>query len=382
MDEELKRIIEKSRTKIAISHFKMEENMSKNKINKSIFTSIIAACFVIATITGTVFAKDISQFVRGIFGYTSEGVNIAIDNGYVVEVNTEYQNSDGIEIKIESFLIDDYNFDMNFRVKVTDNYDIDEFERADFVDLVIVNENGDFVFDTGILIQGKTEEQIKDAYGGKMPYMGGYSFSKEKINENEFRVTLVASGSSVPFPKSNRLIVDLTEIDSWKWIDESDLELGKEEKIYEGNWHFEIDVPEEQANREEIVYKAVSCNEKNIDLNSITATLSKTAFKIGVPKIKTNKVNFDALHNYDGISIYHMIALQKEYVETSNGKKFETAGSSDGDGGYGLPADEPETIVNYHQTFNLTEYDATDTVTVHIFTNTDEEIIIEFEKEI
>lgn len=380
MDEELNKIIEKSRKKIAISHFKMEKKMNKKKINKSIFASVVAACFIMATITGTVFAKDISNFVRGLFGYTSEGVNIAIDNGYVVEVNTDYLNSNGIEIKIESFLLDDYNFDMNFRVKVTDDYNIDEFERADFTDLVIVNENEDFVFDTGILLQGKTIDEIKESYGGKEPYMGGYSFYSEKINDNECRIILNASGNSVPFPKSNRLIINLNEIDTWAWIDENSIEEGKIEKIYEGNWHFEIDVPQEQANRESIIYKAKSCNESKIDLNSITATLSKTAFKISIPKIKTDKVNFDALHNYDGISIYHMIALQKEYVETSNGKKFEPAGSSDGDGGYGLPATEPDTIIDYHQTFNLTEYDATDTVTVHIFTNKDEEIIIEFEK--
>lgn len=382
MDEELNKIIEKSRQKIAISHFKMEENMSKKKINKSIFSSIAVACFIVATITGTVFAKDISNFVKGLFGPSvSEGVDIAVDNGYVAEVNTEYQNSNGIEIKVESFLLDNYNFDINFIVKVAENYNIDEFERADFTDLVIKNENGDFIFNTGMDIQGKTEEQIKELYGEKEPYMGGYSFHKEKINDNEFRLILTATGSSVPFTKSSKLIIDLSEIDTWEWVDENFLEAGKNEKVYEGNWHFEIDVPEEQSNREEITYKAISCSEKQIDLNSITATLSKTAFKISIPRIKTNKVDFDLLHNYDGTgSIYQMIALQKEYVEISKGKKFETARRSDGDGGYGLPADEPNTIIDYHQTFNLTEFDATDTVTVHIFTNKDEEIIIEFEK--
>lgn len=381
MDEELNKIIEKSRQKIAVSNFKMEENMSKKRINKSIFSSIAVACFIVATITGTAFAKDISNFVRGLFGpNASEGVDIAIDNGYVTEANTEYQNSNGIEIKVESFLLDDYNLDINFVVKVADNYNIDEFERADFTDLVIKNENGDFIFNTGMDMQGKTEEQIKEMYCGKEPYMGGYSFHKEKINDNEFKLVLTASGSSVPFPKSKCLVIDLTEIDTWAWVDENSVEEGKIEKNYTGNWHFEIDVPEEQSNREGITYKAISCSEKQIDLNSITASLSKTAFKISIPKIKTDKVNFDALHNYDNISIYHMIALQKEYVETSKGKKFKPAQRSDGDGGYGLPADEPETIIDYHQTFNLTEFDATDTVTVHIFTNKDEEIIIEFEK--
>lgn len=391
MDEELNKIIEKSRQKIAVSHFKMEENMSKKRINKSIFSSIAVACFIVATITGTVFAKDISNFVRGLFGpNASEGVDIAIDNGYVTEANTEYQNSNGIEIKVESFLLDDYNFDMIFNLKLTDTNLIEEFKdveanenasRIDFADLEIVNENEEMVFDTGrVIIEGKTEEELEEIYKSKQHYMGGYSFGAEKISDSEFKITLTASGSSIPFPNSEKLIINLTQIEKWNWINRDTDFREKDTKKYKGNWHFEIDVPEEQSNREGITYKAISCSEKQIDLNSITASLSKTAFKISIPKIKTDKVNFDALHNYDNISIYHMIALQKEYVETSKGKKFKPAQRSDGDGGYGLPADEPETIIDYHQTFNLTEFDATDTVTVHIFTNKDEEIIIEFEK--
>lgn len=366
--------------------------MSKKRINKSIFSSIAVACFIVATITGTAFAKDISNFVRGLFGpNASEGVDIAIDNGYVTEANTEYQNSNGIEINVESFLIDDYNFDMIFNLKLTDTNLIEEFKeveanengsRIDLADLEIVNENGEMIFDTGrVIAEGKTEDEMEKIYKSKQHYMGGYSFGVEKISEAEFKITLTASGSSIPFPNSKKLIINLTQIEKWKWINRETDFREKSTKKYKGNWHFEIDVPKEQSNREGIVYKAINCNEDKIDLTSINATLSKTAFKISIPKIKTDKVNFDALHNYDGISIYHMIALQKEYVETSKGKKFESAGSSDGDGGYGLPADEPDTIIDYHQTFNLTEFDATDTVTVHIFTNKDEEIIIEFEKE-
>ena len=37
-------------------------------------------------------------------------------------------------------------------------------------------------------------------------------------------------------------------------------------------------------------------------------------------------------------------------------------------------------IINYSQIFNLTKYDATDNLTVHIFTNKGKEIIIEYEK--
>ena len=131
--------------------------------------------------------------------------------------------------------------------------------------------------------------------------------------------------------------------------------------------------------RETVIYKVKSCSEKGIDINSIQATLSNTAFKISIPEIKTDKVDDDLLHVTPPKSIYDKIALQKEYVETTDGKRFETAQRSDGDGGYGVPAGENK-IINYYQTFNLTKYDTTDEITVHIFTNKGEEITIELEK--
>ena len=71
-------------------------------------------------------------------------------------------------------------------------------------------------------------------------------------------------------------------------------------------------------------------------------------------------------------------ALSHRPGEPSAGAERHPSG--DGDGGYSLPAGEQNKIINYSQTFNLTKFDATDVLTVHIFTNKGEEIIIELEK--
>ena len=109
------------------------------------------------------------------------------------------------------------------------------------------------------------------------------------------------------------------------------------------------------------------------------ATLSNTAFKISIPVTTTDKIDYKALYDRENRkSIYDLIALQKEYVETSDGKRFEA--SNDGNNHYrGVKGEEK--ITDYAQTFNLTKFDATDELTVHIFTNSGKEIIIEFEKE-
>ncbi len=311
MNKQNEEILKNVKLKISISKFEEEEE-KEMKINKVHIGKIgLVACCMIVSITGIVFAKDISIYLKNFFGAnSSDGVDIAVNNGYMSELNTEYQKADGIDIKVESILMDDFNFDMNFNVKINEQYNIDNFEHIDFEDLKIVDENANIVFDTHAITQNTAEKH----------YRGSYSFLPNKISENEFRVSLSATGNPELFPKSKHLKVDLSKIRTWQYVNEE-----RTDKVYEGNWHFEIDVPEEFYNRESIIYKAKSCNDNSININEIKATLSKTALKIYIPEMKTNKVNYNALHNYDGVSISNMIAIQKEYVETSDGKRFETA---------------------------------------------------------
>jgi len=348
------------------------DNTLKNK-NKQIWRNnymkkklIGAICAVSVLASGFVFADDIKTAVKSLFGgNTSEGVDIAVNNGYIANANTEMQSADGIKIAVDSFVMDDDNFAMNFNITLDEKYDLDEFDGIYFDDLKIVDETGKTVF-------------VTHEHDNLLEYQGAYSFGINQISERSFIVSLVATGNPEAFPKSKNLTIAFTKITSSKLVYPNNMEQ-KERKTYEGNWEFKLDVPEEFYNRETVVYKVKSCSEKSIDISSIQATLSNTAFKISIPEIKTDKIDYDLLHTSTPKSIYDKIALQKEYVETSDGKKFEPSGRSDGDGGYSLPAGDSR-IVNYHQTFDLTKYDATDELTVHIFTNKGEKIIIEFEK--
>jgi len=313
-----------------------------------------AICATFVLVTGVVFANDIKVAIQSLFSENaSDGVDTAVNHGYVADVKTEVQNADGINISVESFIMDDYNFAMNFKVTLDSKYSIEEFEGMQLEDLKIVDETGKTVF-------------ITHPYDKELAYKGAYSFVTKKIGENNLIFSLVATGNPEAFPKSKHLTVEFTKIST-------------KQSTYQGNWNFEVDVPEEFYKRETAIYKVKSCSEEGIDINSIQATLSNTALKIYIPEIKTDKIDYALLHTSTPKSIYDKIALQKEYVETTDGKRFEPAGRSDGDGGYGVPSGEDK-IINYYQTFNLTQYDATDEITVHIFTNKGEEITIKLEK--
>ncbi len=332
-----------------------------NKVAKVLLITILTGIIL----SGITYAANI--LIKHFFGQnSSDGVDKAVNEGYVADVKTEYQEADGIEVSIDSILMDDFNFNMNFNIKLSEKYDIENFVEVYLTDLKVVDETDKIVFETH-----KTQGQVLTQEELENTYNGAYSMLPTKISDNELKLSLSATGNPKLFPKSKKLYVNFTEIETCKYFD---IKI-----IYTGNWHFEVDVPKEFYNRETTIYRVKECSEEGIDINQIQATLSKTGFRISIPEIKTDKVDYELLYTDSPKNIADKIALQKEYVETSDGKKFETAQRSDGDGGYSLPGEENK-IINYHQTFNLTSYDATNELIVHIFTNNGKEITITFER--
>lgn len=368
------KIFENVKMKIAISNSKKEDiAMEKRSIN--ILKKLSIAVGSLVAVTGIVFANDIGNIFRNIFGgNASDGVQIAVENGYIHEVEPTYIEADGIEIAVDSFLIDDYNFDMNFRVKLSDKYDTKEMQNMQLYDLKVIDENEDVVFLTGDAEREIAEEKETLGTPNFHPlFWGGYGMNADITGQHELILHLAANGTEEhKIPKSKKLYVTFSRIVPVEYIFGEPG--GRVLNIYTGDWKFELDVPEEMYKRENVIYKMKSCNEKNIKVDD--AILSNTAFKIRIPETTTDKVDYDLIHT--GKDVSEKVALGNEYVVTTDGKRFEPSGRSDADG-YGLPP-EPHKIIDYSQTFNLTKFDATDELTVHIFTNKGEEIIIEYER--
>lgn len=350
------KIFEKVKMKIAISKVKEEDIvMDKNKLNigKSIG---IAACITLS-MTGLAFAT--TQIINKFGANSSDGIQTAINNEYYSDINTEYKEANGISTSIESFLIDDYNFDMNINIKFDNNYDLQKMlyndGKIDIMDLKVVNEKNEKVFATREVQSEemtnlyKTEQEAMEKYDG---YNGAYSDTTQKINNNEIKFYLTATGNTKEFPVSQKLKVTFNKIRNRYW------ENGEEKyRIYKGEWNYELDVPNNMAKSNIANYKLVSISDKNYKFES--ARISNTAFKI-------------YLSNCDGIAWN-----DNECVETSNGTKYYPAHRSDGDGEISTKKDG---TVTYYNTFNLTNYDATDYLKVHLFKTNGEEIIIELEK--
>lgn len=374
-NKQKEKILENVKLKISISNFEKEEKIDMKKTSKNILKVVAIACCTILSITGVVFAKDIGDFVKETFwGGATKGVDIAVNNGYIANVNTEYQEADGIEISVDSFVMDDNNLDMKFRVKLSDKYNIKNMSFGmELYDLKIVDENGRKVFATHAveaeeMMIYKTEQEAKENYDA---FCGRYGLSGGKIiGENELICSLQATKSASTFPKSKKLFVTFSRIHVRKDQYEQPLN-----EWYKGEWRFELDVPKEMYNREIITYKVKSCSDENTIVGN--AILSNTSFRMEIPFSTTDKVDYELLRVGQAENVYNRVPFQKEYVETSDGKKFEKTINAP----IGCKTFQNENKLEaYKQSFNLTKYDATDELTVHIFTNKGEEIIIEYEK--
>lgn len=346
-----KKISEKVKLKLAISAFDKKESINMVSNKKSFSKTAAVACCALFVTSGVAMATDLGEHLKNIFWpNSSEGVTTAVQNGYISNIKTDYQNSNGIEIKVDTVLIDDFNFIMDFNIKLNEKYDINEFKNLYLKDLKVVDETGKIVFVT------HESEEWKN-------YLGGHSYSINVKNENELIATFIASGNPEPFPKINKLFITFSKIKCYSNTD-------VDSKIYNGNWNFEIDLPKEFANRETIDYNVKKCNDNKTTLSK--AVLSNTGFRIELTTF-TDKIDYNVIHSSQG----DRRIFKEVYVKTNDGKIFGPTARSDGDGNLSLSSNN---TIDFYQTFNLTKYDATDEITVVLVTNKGEKISIELER--
>ena len=93
----------------------------RNKITYRIPQIVIYLFSIIIISTGVVFANEILTFVKSLFINTTNSIDMAVQNGYVQQVDMDYIFSNDIGIKIDNLILDDSNLDISFVYKCDDN---------------------------------------------------------------------------------------------------------------------------------------------------------------------------------------------------------------------------------------------------------------------
>ena len=414
-ENEYKKIIEKTRAKIAISNFKKKEieSMAKNNIN--IFSKCIAACFIILSLTGVAFADSISNKIYENFFDTGKGTETAINNGYIEEIEMQNEVSSTIleneetgkviedtntSIKVDELIMDDFSLSLILEVTLSDK--IQEIIPAkniwemNFPDLIIYDE------DYNILLSGigasyddfcKTHnldyDYILDPDGKNMG--SGINQYIQSRSENSVKIiNNIYTGGTRIYPKSKELYFDISEI---RISDKEETLVGDEEIYLKGDWDFKVDVPEKMYNRSSINYVQVSTT--NLKFNVTAATLLDTGMNIRLdmkdqkqPKRELSpEIEFynslpedDELKNIDILNYFSNKEWQsKEYQEfmenhvrvfdfekyliTEDGKRFELTVGPRENGGSSI---DEENVLHFEGMFDLTKYDASNTVIMHV----------------
>ena len=340
---------------------------TKGIILKDVIIVFIAAMIIIS---GYVIGREI---VKHFFIDSSDGVEKAVENGYIEDYEIEKSNkSNGVSIEVESVLMDDYNLAINFCLKFDDKSYIDKINYCEFDNLLIMDENNNLIVTK---FEGNNNDSnLLNFFAQRGHHYTGLSDRSDSIHiksksDNEIIMTYATHSSE--FPKSHKLNIMLDRISLYS--SNNDLE----EKIdtIKGEWNIEVELPEEFYNRETVVYTLESTNDENLEL--LEANLSETGIRI---KFKTkwgqqyyNKDDSDEeiieklekirdeYLTFEYIVDNKITPFYDYYIINSSGKKFYPAGSSDGDGGISIGSDGE---VQYMQIFNMTPIDATDKITI------------------
>ena len=186
----------------------------------------------------------------------------------------------------------------------------------------------------------------------------GQKFFDLKIGEKQKEFLIVTNEKGEEVFNNTNTAFGLTEEDNKIFLTATAKEFPISKKLYidfDGRKEV-LDVPENMQG-EIVEYRLKSISDENWKFEK--ATLSNTAFKI-------------YLRDCDGFAWN-----DKDSIETSDGKIFYKARRSDGDGDFSVDSNGN---VKVYTTFNLTKFDATDNLKVHLFKENGEEVIIELER--
>lgn len=371
--------------KNTIKNVLKNEKVSKNTliINTVKILATVATCCIITT--GVVFAKDISTFIMNFFS-KNEGMDNAIEHGYIDKPNMEYIDSNGTEIKINEVLMDDYNLSLEISIKLNEKINKENIDEISFPDMIITDENNNILYCED---QPTFENYCKNnnlKYTWKETnenYINSGSNKFIKANNGD-TINLVYNFYANKYPKSKKILINLNKI--LCSYEDNDI-------MINGNWQIEYEVPEKFYNREAYIYTVKSCTSDKIRVEEIAVTetttkmILKTDEKPSLPyeltddeETKNRKIQ-EELERQQNMTIEDFEKSRKfknEYIENERGEKFYPTISTGNDTGYSFI---DMSYLLHWQTFNLNKYNATDNLKVYINYN-GEDIVIELKRKL
>lgn len=342
-----------------------------NKIQKLL---IIVLCAGIL-ISGFTFAEEIRLIVhkltQNIFGTYNEGITTAIENDYEVEIDMDYVESNGVKVRVDSVMLDDYNLGIISSVILDEKF-LTNINNFEFENTLIMNEKNEILYVKYEDLEefySYCEENNLDAGIYGYGYSDGSYTGKMKNIENNCMI-FSFSTSSNKFPFSKKLYVKFNKIKLTKREIDENKDINYIDNVIDGTWEMTIDIEELNRKRNTIEYDVVDINDNRTEVTEARLSMSNMRLELIT---NTKKIDFKKIQNKDPktMDVFDKLAFNELYIENSKGEKFSEVASE----GTGYETIEPGKI-RYHALFEYTYFDRTEEITVHLRTNKKEELII------
>lgn len=463
------KILNNVKSKIAISKFEEEDKFMSNKPKSKVKESIIAASIVVVFSAGLVFAKDIENLIIEKWGLKETIPESTVENGYIgtsemdyidVDAGVQLGNDETIvdtintKLKLKDFLMTDdlfeFEVDMKFDEKINQykdlnkrvpmgNIDYENFGNIQFEEFFILDENNNLIASSGY--DNEKDKAVFDKFCEEhnldytyMEYNEKYYATNHSIltgpgtinpEENLLEDMLISINQydfidekPTPFPKSKNLTIYFSKI---TFVPKKEKGDGSDKVYLVGDWKINLDIPEIMQNREDFVYKVVSCDNKDFEITEAVADEMGFQIQVAINNVEQIEkpqelIDWEARKFKEGNGSFGMDLASREklveclgseeladlyeqykndtkiidltgekhwyyetesdgsYIINSNGERFDAIGGgipfnfkydvSYDENGYSILT--PLNIYEGRPNFAMTKFDATDKLTVYI----------------
>lgn len=335
---------------------------------------IITIVSFLTVASGIVFAKDIKDLidnlVQNLFGNYNNGINTAIENGYIEDIDMEYVEFNNTKVKIDHITLDDYNLGIVFNIESNIKDYLDDFYNVRIMNLLIMDENNNVLF-SEYENQEEFYKYCEENSLDKGKYGIGYANCASNgniLSVNDNNIIYSFYTTSDKFPSSKELHIRFNKI---ALLSKASSSISTESytATFDGNWEFNIDLERSKSSRKTIEYNVTNINDKKTTIEKASLSMSNMRLELIT---NSNKIDFKKLQNREKANVIDLIPFHESYIETENGEKFFESNSNNN--GYNTLENGK---IKYYTNFDYTYFDKSETIKIVLPTNKRKDLIIE-----
>lgn len=363
---------------------------SKDRHHKY-FSLYKVAIIVICLLFTSGIAYATYNYVKNNFNHR-KGIETAINNGYIMNVDGEPVTSNDISLKIDQILLDDYNLDISFDLKFKNMEIPDNVQLIKFENVLITDENNNILYHSGSKdifdnFVKSNNLNLKYKNYNKKYINSGLSVNIISKNNSSFMLACNLSPFNASFPKSTKYNI---------YIENIIFSINNNYEIVNANWSLESSLISEFQNRKSVKYTCQNSNDYNdiVNIDVVTYTTGtnlKIEMKVPtdeidakklkelIEKAKNEQANISNMNQFSKTEIEYQIynkktslynAFEDIYIENSLGKSFYPTNNITTNKTFYISSNNTSFV--YLNTFDMTSYDYTDTIYLHFTYNSHE----------